>query len=198
MNSFQQAVEFYKSIGRSIWNNISFKDLGWKILVWIILLMLVNYFPITADYITWWILQKIINIILIIDIILIVWKIIHSIYTYNVNVFAIEEDKKNFKKNQISYIKQSLLWFIQIGLWWFIVSFVFYSIEIILWGAIPAINLFWLWFVAIILFTIMCLDANIIIISNLMNKYKKAYIINYILFPIIFLLMIILYLHIIY
>ena len=198
MNSFQQAVEFYKSIGRSMWNNISFKDLGCKILVWIILLMLVNYFPITADYITWWILQKIINIILIIDIILIVWKIIHSIYTYNVNVFAIEEDKKNFKKNQISYIKQSLLWFIQIGLWWFIVSFVFYSIEIILWGAIPAINLFWLWFVAIILFTIMCLDANIIILSNLSNKYRKAYLINYILFPTIFLLMVIIYLNILY
>lgn len=197
MNSIQQAWEFYKSIGKKILNNISFKNLVWKIILWIILLVLVNYFPNTAIN-SWWVIQDIMHIVLIINIIAIVWKIIYNIYQYKTNIFNTEEEKRFFKINNIKYIKEAMYGFLEISLSYFIITFVFNTIDIIFWDITPAIDLFWLWFVALTLFTIMCLDANIIIISNLMNKYKKAYIINYILFPIIFLLMIILYLHIIY
>ncbi len=197
MWSVTEAIQFYKWIWNKIFNNISFKDLIIKLLCWIIILILINSFQNIASYIFSGIIQEIINIFLILDIILIIWKIIYNIIQYKTNTFDSEEEKQAFKKNQISYSKESIYWFLQIGLWWFIITFVYYWIEINVWDSMTNDNTFWGAFSSIVIFIMMSIDANIIIFSNLYNRYKKAYLINYILFPTLFLLMIIVYLNLI-
>ncbi len=186
METLSQTLEFYKSIFVYLRNQISFKKLLLETIITIVILIIINNFPVDADNFFVWIRKTTLNILLIIPFILLLIKSIKTIYQYKFKIFSTEEEKLLIKQNNIFHLKRMFYGVLRIWLGIFIVTFIFASIWIVTWDIItPTLNQPRESFVSIMLLSIVIIKWNLIVSLHFFNKEKRIYRLNYFLLPMI-------------